>query len=205
MSRPGSRSFEILSVARSEKGRYHYSFSTQIVPERRIPVVIPDLKTLVTLRSLLALLLMFWCAGTGCMMVSYARAAANDSGDSALMGHSMGGSTPMDAHACCKATHRSAKAPHHVAEWNRPAKTAELKLLTIPSTPTQSGAMNCCPLTSGSIVVASRSQSNDRSLALEHSDSSSLLTVTSDPLRLEVPLRLPNRSHSYLLDCAFLI
>ena len=179
--------------------------STRFGLKRRIPVVIPDLKTVVTVRSLLALLLMFWCAGAGCMMVSYARAAANDSADSALMGQGMGGSTPMDAHACCKAKHRSAKALHHSARSNLPVKTAELKLLTIPSTPTQSGAMNCCPLTSGSIVVASRSQSNDRSLALEYSDSSSLLTVTSDPLRLEVPLRLPNRSHSYLLDCAFLI
>jgi len=165
--------------------------------------VIPGFKLILTLRSLLALALMFWCAGAGCMMVSYGRAAANDSSESTLMGHSMDASVAMDAHACCKAKHRTAKA--HQRESNQSSESTELRLLTIPSTPTQSGVMNCCPLTSGSIVVASRSQSNDRSIALQPTRSSSQLLTTSDPLPLAVPLRLPNRAHSYLLDCAFLI
>jgi hypothetical protein len=74
----------------------------------------------------------------------------------------------------------------------------------MPSTP-QSGVMNCCPLTSGSIVVTSRPQSNDNATVLQHSDSSSQLLSESRPLPVAVPLRLPNRAHSYLLDCAFLI
>jgi len=166
--------------------------------------VIPDFKRVLTLRAWLSLLLMLWCAGAGCMMVSYARAAASDSDESALMDHALGGSIRMDAHACCKAKHRAAKAHPQRAESKLSSESAELNRLTIPSPPTQSGVMNCCPLTTGSIAVASRSQSNDSS-TLQLSDSFSPLLVASNPLPRVTPLRLPNRAHSYLLDCAFLI
>jgi hypothetical protein len=65
--------------------------------------------------------------------------------------------------------------------------------------------MSCCPLTSGSMVVTSRSQSNDNATVLQQSDSSSQLFAESRPSPVAVPLRLPNQAQSYLLDCAFLI
>ena len=174
---------------------------------RRIRLVAKALKRLFSLRSLLALGLMFWCAGAGCMMVSYARAAVvTDSLMVAdIMDAGMGASKSMDSHACCKARHRGLKPAGH-----RSAPTAKLdfdgrQLLTTPSTPPQSGAMNCCPLTSGSIVVTSRSQSNDNATVLQQTDSSSQVLIESSPSPVAVPLRLPNRAHSYLLDCAFLI
>jgi hypothetical protein len=55
------------------------------------------------------------------------------------------------------------------------------------------------------MVVSSRSQSNDRATVMEPAASASLLSIKSDPAPLAVPLHLPNRAHSYLLDCAFLI
>jgi hypothetical protein len=138
------------------------------------------------------------------MMVSYARAAATDDSSVAGMMHeAMAGAMSMDAHACCRAR-RSTSKRHH-ARSESESLSPDLNLLTTPSTPTQTGVMNCCPLTSGSIVVSSRSQSNDRTTIHQQTDSSSLLLVKSDPSPLAVPLRLPNRSHSYLLDCAFLI
>ena len=139
------------------------------------------------------------------MIVSYARAAATDSvSTSDGMDRAMAGaSSSMDAHACCKAKHRSGNGTQQASKES--SAYAEQSLLTIPSAPTQSGAMNCCPLTSGSMVVASRSQSNDQATVSHAARSSSLLLVSSDPPPLAVPLRLPNRSHSYLLDCAFLI
>jgi hypothetical protein len=165
-------------------------------------------KSLTTLysrsRSIIAFALIAWCAGTGCMIVGYSRAAATESGLAAkLVDHAMGGSMPMDAHACCKAK-RSSPA-RRARTKSKSAETPELNLLTTPSAPTQTGVMNCCPLTSGAIVATSRSQSNDEAAILHQPNSARLLTIKSDPAPLAVPLRLPNRAHSYLLDCAFLI
>jgi hypothetical protein len=150
----------------------------------------------------LAIALMFWCAGAGCMMVSYAHSAMRDmdtesSTEAPAMAH-MSGS--MDAHACCKAKHRGANRSDAAAQ-SSPGKTTEF---AIPS-PVQSSAMSCCPLTSGSIVVASRSTSNDEAPALSPTSSTAFKPLTSDQKPLAIQLRLPNRAHSYLLDCAFLI
>ena len=145
----------------------------------------------------LAIALIFWCAGAGCMMVSYAKGAMSDMDamDGLAMSH-MSGS--MDAHACCKAKRKNAK---QSASAESPS---EFTQFTLPE-PVQSNAMNCCPLTSGSIVVASRSTSNDEAPALSSADSSAFKPLTSYQKPLAVPLRLPNRAESYLLDCAFLI
>ena len=143
--------------------------------------------------------LMFWCAGAGCMMVSYAKGAMSDmdspaASEAHAMAH-MAGS--MDPHACCKAKRKDAKRSESAAATN-------LHEFTIPE-PVQSSAMNCCPLTSGSIVVASRSTSNSDAPALSQTDSSAFDPLPSYQRPLAIPLRLPNRAHSYLLDCAFLI
>ena len=150
----------------------------------------------------LAIALIFWCAGAGCMMVSYARASMSEmdsSGSSAeqAMLHMSGA---MNAHECCKAKHKAEKRTPSV-KW---PSSSELTEFTIPA-PAPSGAMSCCPLTSGSIVVASRSQSNDSAPALAQADSSSPKLSSSNAKPVATPLRLPNRADSYLLDCAFLI
>ena len=177
--------------------------SRQNQTRRRRISAVKALRTILKPHALLAIFLMFWCAGTGCMMVSYARAATSDS-DTIVgqMSHSIG-SMSMDAHACCKARRSSSK--HHQAGAESQSLSPELNLLTTPSTPAPTGVMNCCPLTSGSVVVSSRSQSDDRATVLEPADSSQVSFVDSYPAPLAVPLRLPNRAHAYLLDCAFLI
>jgi hypothetical protein len=149
----------------------------------------------------LAIALMLWCAGAGCMMVSYAKGAMSDMDSQApaeahAMSH-MSGS--MDAHACCKAKRKGAK--RSASDESTPS---EFTQLTIPE-PVQSNAMNCCPLTSGSIVVASRSTSTDEAPALSPADSSAFKPLSSYQKPLAIPLRLPNRAEAYLLDCAFLI
>jgi len=149
----------------------------------------------------LAIAMMFWCAGAGCMMVSYAKGAMSDmdspaASDAPAMHHMSGA---MDAHGCCKAKRRGAK------RSNSAESTAgEFTEFTIP-VPVQGNSMNCCPLTSGSIVVASRSASNDEAPALSQTQSSDFRLLPSERKPVVAPLRLPNRAGSYLLDCAFLI
>ena len=149
--------------------------------------------------KVVAIALMFWCAGAGCLMVSYAKGTMAEmessvASDAHAMAH-MSGS--MDAHGCCKAKRKGAKRSDS-------AESQPSEQFTIPE-PVQSNAMNCCPLTSGSIVVASRSTSNDEAPALSQTDSSAFKALTSYQKPLAIPLRLPNRAESYLLDCAFLI
>jgi hypothetical protein len=149
----------------------------------------------------LAIALVFWCAGAGCMMVSYAKGAVSEMDASAeVLAHAMPHmSGAMDAHACCKAKRKGAK-----RSASAESTPGEFTQFTIPE-PVQSNAMNCCPLTSGSIVVASRSTSNDEVPALSQTDSYVFKPLTSDHKPLAVPLRLPNQADCYLLGCAFLI
>jgi len=168
--------------------------------------VIRSFKRKINPRSMMALALIFWCAGAGCMIVSYARASMSEAGGPSNSVEQMmaGMSSSMDAHACCKAQHRSRERRQLRAESPVSPELLAANLLAFPS-PTQSGAMSCCPLTSGSIVVGSRSQSDDHANILAEAGSSSLLIIKSNPPPLAVPLRLPNRANAYLLDCAFLI
>ena len=136
------------------------------------------------------------------MAVSYAQGVMRDMDATAdavanAISHMSGA---MDAHACCKAKRRGAKRSAPATQSN----PSEFTEFTVPP-PVQSNAMSCCPLTTGSIVVASRSQSNDEAFALSPTDSSAFKLLTSNQKPVAVPLRLPNRAESYLLDCAFLI
>jgi hypothetical protein len=162
--------------------------------------VIASLKRLVTLRSVIATALMFWCAGAGCMMVSYARASMNEMNAPEQSAEQSMAMSSMDAHACCKAKHKSLTKVH----LPKRSVAGDLKEFTLPAS-APSDAMSCCPLTSGSIVVGSRSQTNDQASELAQTDSDSLKLANSNQKPVAIPLRLPNRARSYLLDCAFLI
>jgi len=168
---------------------------------RRIAAMRAALQKVLTPRSLLAIALILWCAGAGCMMVSYTRGAMADVDTQPSAEQSMAGrSASMDAHACCKARHSSSKRPASLFKSAGP----ELMPEALPPS-SSTDVMSCCPLTSGSIVIAARSQSTDDNSVLNHTDSSSLkLTKTNSPI-FAVPLRPPNRARAYLLDCAFLI
>lgn len=160
------------------------------------------LKKVLTFRRLVATALMFWCAGAGCMMVSYARASMKDMDSPAQSAEQpmMQMHASMDAHACCKAKHKANKR----ATSAKRSSSVEFTQFTIPI-PAQSEAMSCCPLTSGSIVVAARSQSDDSHSTFAQTDSGSLKLSGSNQRPVAAPLRLPNRADSYLLGCAFLI
>lgn len=153
-----------------------------------------SLKRFLSLRVIVALALILWCAGTGCMLVSYARTANDPAADSTSAADESLSGMPA-CHAQRQKTHKatSSKTARDTAgRFNVPA-------------PTRSGSMSCCPLTTGSLVATSRPQANDAAPAFSNTNSELPNLVRSTSRPVAIPLRLPNRAHSYLLDCAFLI
>jgi hypothetical protein len=160
-------------------------------------------------RSAIATLLMFWCAGAGCMLVSYAHTMSMAETDSVhaqpVMHKAM--TTKSAAHSCCKARHGSSKrTPGVETEATSQADSqgdAEQIALAESSAPVD--AMSCCPLTTGSFVTTSRTSAdaNGSAPAQNHSPPFELSNLQPAPLAL--PLRLPDAEHTYLRCCVFLI
>jgi hypothetical protein len=170
--------------------------------------VTPVRKTISKLRSALATALIFWCAGAGCMMVSYARDAAmgaavvDSKSGNAGWGQASGSG---GAHDCCKARHASerqaASSKNHVSFSDSPANQEELV-----EGSNSSDAISCCPLTSGTFVVSGRQNlSNESVLAPRGADAGQTWIGGAAVDVIAMPLRLPNQSETYLRGCVFLI
>lgn len=161
-------------------------------------------KTISYLRSALATALVVWCAGAGCMMVSYARGAAMSAAaaesKSADFDHASGLAA---AHSCCKARHASERRMASAANHSSSTDTADLEELSKGQS--SSDAISCCPLTSGTFVVSARqSIGNENSSALPGAGADSIVSsaAVDSPA---MPLRLPNQNQTYLRCCVFLI
>lgn len=165
-----------------------------LIDRDRILAVTGALKRFLSFRAILALALILWCAGTGCMLVGYAREANSPAVESE--------SPAVENMAGMPACHAKRHKPQNAASSKGGNDKADK--LNLPS-PSRSGSMSCCPLTTRSIAAASRPQANDPAPALSNSNSElpNLVRATNEPVA--IPLRLPNRAHSYLLGCAFLI
>jgi hypothetical protein len=149
----------------------------------------------------LAIALILWWAGAGCLIVSYARVATMSS-TGAEAAESADASTGMASHESC---HAARKKNNSKAANAKPEVANGSAKISLP-TPARSDAMNCCPLTSRSIVAASRVQGLDDYKSAPAADAANdlrLSLLSSAPL--DVPLRLPNQNHLYLRGCAFLI
>ena len=161
------------------------------------------------LRSALALALILWCAGAGCMIVSYvhganmsaAGTARLDSGD-AGWGHVSGS---MGAHDGCKARHASKRGVASSITNQSSSFGSLANLEGLNEVPNSSNAMGCCPLTSGAFVVTGRQRisNEDRSVSQGYAAISFVTRFAATPLA--IPVRLPNQSQTYLRGCIFLI
>jgi hypothetical protein len=160
-------------------------------------------------RRALAFALMLWCAGAGCMLVSYAHVAAMSSatlGDSHSNKRKLSDvSASVGAHACCKARYSSSR-----GTVSRPdpqlQSSVSLQQIALPDVPDSSGATSCCPLTSGSFVVASRSQlSDDNASHADQRGSFSLTLANSELVPGFNSLRLSDQNETHLRGCVFLI
>ena len=160
-------------------------------------------------RLLLATTLSLWVAGAGCilgcegMIASAANAGSvkthhSDEGQTVVAsGHACSSGEANKSHDCCKKSSESIKPA-------TPTKNSNPALLGL--TGSSSGAMNGCPLavSRGSVVAKTR----DSDLNSAPASAQSILPDSNSAERtapLSSPLRLPNRGHTYLRCCVFLI
>ena len=156
-------------------------------------------------RSVIACLLLFWCAGASCMLGKQVHGTATDARDpAAAYSNKTIVTVSAHAHACCKAkaapTFGQARASERSSESMASSEGARL-----PGIPDHSGATACCPLMSGLFVAAARAHSNNAEALFAQDRPLRSLRM---PLlgRLPVfPLRLPNQDQTYLRCCVFLI
>jgi len=158
------------------------------------------------MRSALAVALTLWCAGAGCMVVSYAHGTAMGAeprtpAEASSLGQVSGS---MSSHSCCKAHYAAKHKPISQRHWT--VESSEVaNQIALPENAVPSGANSCCPLTSGSFVSTGRvsGDSNISVPAGPDSFSAKLNNVQLAPR--DYPLRLLNQEQTYLRCCSFLI
>jgi hypothetical protein len=158
-------------------------------------------------RLLLAPALGLWIAGVGCMFgCENMVAAAGQSGtkQAKLAGHSLAiiatgdACSPAKSHNCCAKS--KSKSQHNA----RPTKTSNTTL--IASDQSSSSEMMGCPLAVNATAVVTKSSSKQVATpaALPNSTLPGI-NLQEQNASLSTPARLPNRGHTYLRCCVFLI
>jgi hypothetical protein len=166
-------------------------------------------------RSLSALVLSLWIAAAGCMLGCQNMVASAATGDAApTHEQNLAAIVSGDAcaaggsHDCCASKKVAAnKAPAPTASAKPSLQTALLVSQTESLSPKSSGRMKDCPLALGRAVAVSKLNGNENVAAPV---AVSLKALLVEPLNeghasLSPRARLPNRGHTYLRCCVFLI
>jgi hypothetical protein len=169
-------------------------------------------------RMLLAPLLALWIAGAGCMLGCEGMvAAASHNPDANAIQHSEHASTIIASghacasggtgnHNCCKKSVEevSPEARSSVASEAR-ARNERGAAPVLSSVP-PSGMMDPCPFAVGRSATIAKTRSADASPTPQLPQSTlHFQSSTEQTTPLSSPLRLPNRGHTYLRCCVFLI
>lgn len=164
------------------------------------------------MRSALAFTLMLWCAGAGCIVATYAHGAAMSGMGASKVSCGGGGwadtSGSMGTHNCCKARHSSERrfAPSISDRPSSSEPAADFETITLAEVPQSSEAMNCCPLTGGTFVVASRQRINNEDASVTNGiDAISIVPSSSAVAPRSHALHLPYQSQTHVRLCVFLI
>jgi hypothetical protein len=173
------------------------------------------MRTLVStriVRFVLAPILSLWIAGAGCMIgcegMVAAAATVPSSSPQKHSGHHAGREATIVAagHACSSSGSHSccAKKSGETKSAAKQTSKSETTLVTVGGS--SSGTMEGCPLAVVRAAVAAKVRKDEVSAtpALAHSvrpAENFLEQITP----LSTPLRLPNRGHTYLRCCVFLI
>ncbi len=157
-------------------------------------------------RFVLAPLLSLWIAGAGCIMGCEGMVAAAATVASSISkthsAHHSEQKVPIVAsgHACSGGAKNASEAKSAVKQTSK----SETTLLTIYGS--SSGMMKDCPLAVSRAAIAGKIRNNEIAAAPQLARSilpaENALERTSP---LSTPVRLPNRGHTYLRCCVFLI
>ena len=160
----------------------------------------PDRKVISRFRLALAAVLSLWCAGAGCLLVSYARAAAITDAERSDPKR-QGVTTQSSMGHSCHGARQEPTRRHSTSDRKTGNQSSAL-----PMGPAPADTISCCPLTSGSFVVQSRSNSTeDEGLSLNQSEALPFGVSISESTFRASPLRWPGHHKAYLTGCAFLI
>lgn len=165
------------------------------------------LSSIKIVRVMLALVVALWMAGAGCMLgcenmvagdVSNAVASPASSPGIVVNGEAC---ASMHSHDCCakRETHSAARATKSRFIVGTPSSPVAALTGTMPT-------MIDCPLAVNAAAALSKAGTDEAKVVLPSSTARELLvSLPEHPKGFARPLRLPNRGHTYLRCCVFLI
>ena len=181
------------------------SHSTNNEQNARLGAMMGNFSSARLVRFILAPVLSLWVAGLGCMMgcEGFVKAAETNPGVTAKP-HSGHKSTIVASGHACSSGHARAKNAGEARPQAQRTRTADRALITADKP--SSGRMKGCPLAVSRVAVITKTRGDEAnsSPALTHST----LPAENFPEQtapLSIPPRLPNRGHTYLRCCVFLI
>ena len=155
-------------------------------------------------RLTLAFAVALWMAGAGCLMGCENAVMAAPRSTEAVTLVASGDACASARSADCCAKHKSSGSKHRAA----PAKTTKSSVNAfVPGLrATPSPSMADCPLAVNASAALSKAGPDQSNASLPLTRAHYALTVLDEQIHaLSSPLRLPNRGHTYLRCCVFLI
>ena len=154
----------------------------------------------------LAATLVLWVAGAGCLLGCEGMMTAAASENSAVAPHAKGDlNLVVSGEACASAkSHDCCAKQNHRTQPK--AQGLEKQTATLVETDPSSSGMAACPLAMSRTVVAAKKSTDDtRSTTTVANANVSTPDPIEQPRPVVTQLRLPNRGHTYLRVCSFLI
>ena len=158
------------------------------------------LSSIRVVRLALSLTVALWMAGAGCLLGcgNMEAMAAAPEPDATVVVAANDSCAAMHGHDCC--AKRAKTAPQASSQDS----IANGDLTAVEGDGISSGAMDC-PMAVNASAALSKVQNDDTSVALLPAAGEVLSHATEQLRPLAPPLRLPNRGHTYLRCCVFLI
>ena len=154
----------------------------------------------------LAATLVLWVAGAGCLLGCEGMMTAAASENSAVVPHAKGDlNLVVSGEACASAkSHDCCAKQNHRTQPK--TESLEKQTATLVETNPSSSGMAACPLAMSRTVVAAKKSTDDtRSTATVANANLPIQNPVAQPHPVVTQLRLPNRGHTYLRVCSFLI